>query len=163
MTTAANPRSFETHQGHARPKSRRAAWHIGAALVVVLLLIPLVHFIYHRKIETFALTWYPNDSYRPALHLPKVGDNGEPSVVLVRRSGLMDCFDVLYSQELDRLLRSTPSRQVNTTYRISYRFGRPIWIEVLDVNGLGPTVSTSRYTVVGASYRTGNVSPGECF
>jgi hypothetical protein len=145
-----------------RSKSRRNAWRIGTALVAVLLLIPLAHFIYHRKVETFALTWYPGDSYRPALGLPKVGDHGEPRVVLVRRSGLIDCFDVLYSQELEGLLQTSP-RQVNITYRISYRFGRPIWIEVLDVAGLGPAVSTSRYTVVGASYRTGDVKPEGCF
>ena len=79
----------------------------------------------------------------------------------MRRSGQIECFDVLYSRELKELMEASPSRRAEMTYRVRYRF-RPFWIETLDVAGLGIEPSRSPYTVQGV-HRNGNVSPGECF
>jgi hypothetical protein len=133
-----------------------------AALATLLLLIPAAHFVYHTRAKTFSLTYFPDNLYPPAGALPTADEHGGPRVVLVRRAGQVECFDVYYSQKLKQLLEATAAGRIQIVYRVSYRFGRPFWIETMDVGGLGIEPVTSRYTVKG-TYRTGKVSPGECF
>jgi len=128
---------------------------IGIAVVAI------VFFGYYTKTETFWLSYFPDDSYQPASGLPRVDGQGRPKVVMVRRSGQTECFDVFYSRNLKELLESSPSQRAAITYRVRYRL-RPFWIETVDVAGLGIEPSTSPYTVRGA-YRTGRVDPCECF
>ncbi len=128
---------------------------IGIAVVCI------VFFGYYTKTEIFWLSYFPDDSYQPASSLPRVDGQGQPKVVMVRRSGQIECFDVFYSRNLKELLESSPSRRAAITYRVRYRL-RPFWIETLDVAGLGIEPSTSPYTARGA-YRRGSVDPGECF
>ena len=129
---------------------------IGAAIVVY-----AIFFGYYTKTETFWLTYFPDNTYQPASNLPNVDGQGQPKVVMVRRSGQIECFDVLYSHKLKELLEASPSRSATITYRVRYRL-HPLWIETVDVAGLGIEPSTSPYTVRGA-YRKGNVGPAECF
>ena len=133
-----------------------------AAVAAIILLVPAARFVYHTETETFSLTYFPGDSYTPVRPLPAADEHGEPRVVLVRRAGDIECFDVFYSQELKDLLQGAPSGRVSVTYRVRYRFGHPFWVETLDVAGLGIKPSTSRYGTQG-SYRAGNVSPAGCF
>jgi hypothetical protein len=112
--------------------------------------------------ETFQLTYFPANTYQPTSALPAVDEQGRPKVVLVRRVGQIECHDVFYSQELKDLLERTPLHQAQVTYRVNYRFGRPFWIETLDVAGLGVGPITQGPSVSG-SFRTGDVPPGNCF
>jgi len=129
---------------------------IGTAIVVC-----TIFFGYYTRTKTFWLTYFPDNTYKPASNLPNVDGEGQPKVVMVRRSGQIECFDVLYSRKLKELLEASPSRRAAITYRVRYRL-HPYWIETLDVAGLGIEPSTSPYAVRGA-YRNGNVGPGECF
>jgi len=133
-----------------------------AAVAAIILLVPAARFVYHTKIETFSLTYFPGDSYFPVRPLPTADEHGEPRVVLVRKAGYIECFDIFYSRELKDLLQGTPSGRVGVTYRVRYRFSHSFWVETLDVAGLGIKPSTSRYATQG-SYRAGNVSPAGCF
>ena len=148
-----------------RPGGRRIrtglAYAIFAAIAVIAL-VPISWFVYHTRTESFALTYFPGDSYASARNFPTVDERGEPRVVLVRKVGEIECFDVFYSQKLKDLLQASSSGQVRVNYRVFYRFGHPFWIETLGVAGLGIEATTSRYAVKG-SRRTGNTSPGECF
>jgi hypothetical protein len=129
--------------------------------LIAMAVVYLVFFGYYTKTETFWLSYFPDDTYQPASTLPRVDGQGRPKVVMVRRLGQIECFDVFYSRNLKELLESSPSKRVTITYRVRYRL-RPFWIETLDVAGLGVEPSTSPYTARGA-YRMGNVGPGECF
>ena len=129
---------------------------IGTAVVVY-----AIFFGYYTRTKTFWLTYFPDNTYQPASNFPNVDGQGQPKVVMVRRSGQIECFDVFYSRKLKELLEASPSRRAAITYRVRYRL-HPFWIETLDVAGLGIEPSTSPYTVRGA-YRNGNVGPGECF
>jgi len=128
---------------------------IGTAIVVY-----AIFFGFYTRTKRFWLTYVPDNAYQPASNLPNVDEQGQPKVVMVRRSGQIECFEVFYSRELKGLLDASPSQRAVITYKVSYRF-HPFWIETLDVAGLGFEPSTSPYTVRGA-YRKGN-DPGECF
>jgi hypothetical protein len=130
---------------------------IGAAIVVYALL-----FGHYTRTKTFWLTYFPENAYQPASNLPDIDGQGQPKVVMVRRSGQIECFDVFYSRKLKELLDASPSRRATITYRVRYRL-HPFWIETVDVAGLGIEPTTSPYTVVGGAYRNGNIGPGECF
>jgi hypothetical protein len=132
-----------------------------ATVVGTVLAVFLIFFGYYSRTETFWLTYFPDDTYPPASNLPNVDGQGQPKVVMVRRSGQIECFDVFYSHKLKELLEANPSQRAAITYRVRYRL-RPLWIETLDVAGLGIQPSTSPYSVRGA-YRKGNVDPGNCF
>ena len=129
---------------------------IGAAIVVY-----VIFFGYYTRTQTLWLTYFPDNTYRPASSLPYVDGRGQPKVVMVRRSGQIECFDVFYSRKLKELLEATHSARATITYHVRYRL-HPFWIETLDVAGLGIEPSTSPYSVRGA-YRNGSVNPGNCF
>ena len=129
---------------------------IGAAIIFY-----AIFFGYYARTKTFWLTYFPNNTYQPTSNFPDVDGQGQPKVVLVRRSGQIECFDVYYSRKLKELLEATPSQRAAITYRVKYRL-HPFWIETLDVAGLGIEPGTSPYTVRG-THRNGNVDPGECF
>jgi hypothetical protein len=131
------------------------------ALIATAVVLYAIFFGYYTRTKTFWLTYFPDNTYQPASNLPNFDGQGNPKVVMVRRSGQIECFDVFYSRKLQELLKASPSRSVAITYRIRYRL-HPFWVEPLDVAGLGIEPSTSPYTVRGA-YRSGNVGPGECF
>jgi hypothetical protein len=131
------------------------------ALVGIAVVVYAIFFGYYTRTKTFWLTYFPDNTYQPARNLPNVDGQGQPKVVMVRRSGQIECFDVFYSRKLKELLEASPSRGAAITYRVRYRL-HPFWIETLDVAGLGIEPSTSPYTVRGV-YRNGNVGPGECF
>jgi hypothetical protein len=133
---------------------------IAALLVVGLLLV--FAFGYRTKIETVSLTYFADNTYRPTSDLPELDGQGRPKVVMVRKSGLTECFDVLYSRKLRELMQSSPSRQAAITYRVRYRMGHPFWIETLDVAGLGVEPATSPASVRGA-FRLGNQFVADCF
>jgi hypothetical protein len=135
-------------------------WYI-TALIGTAVVVYAIFFGYYTRTETFWLTYFPDNTYQPASNLPNVDGQGQPKVVMVRRSGQIECFDVFYSRKLKELLQASPSRSAAITYRVSYRL-HPFWIETLDVAGLGIEPSTSPYTIRGA-HRSGNVAPGECF
>ena len=162
MTLPGQPKTIKSSGNRREPRLLRKLGYSIAALAAIVLLVPAARFIYHTKTETFSLTYFPGNTYAPVRDLPGVDEHGEPRVVLVRRKGQMECFDVFYSQKLNDLLEANPSRRVNITYRVFYRFGRPFWIETLDVAGLGIEPDISRFSVQG-SHRTGNTKPGECF
>jgi hypothetical protein len=132
-----------------------------AAVMGAAVLAYLALFGYYTRTETFWLTYFPDDTYQPASNLPDLDALGQPKVVMVRRSGQTECFDVFYSRKLKEFLESSPSRQARITYQVRYRL-HPFWIETIDVAGLGIEPSASPSTVRGA-YRKGNVAPGECF
>jgi hypothetical protein len=141
-----------------------AKWKGGgyfAAVIGTAIVVYAIFFGYYTKTETFWLTYFPDNTYQPASNLPNVDGQGQPKVVMVRRSGQIECFDVFYSRRLEELLEASPSRRAAITYRVRYRL-HPFWIETLDVAGLGIEPGTSPYTVQGA-HRNGNVGPGECF
>jgi len=116
---------------------------------------------YYTRTKIFWLTYFPDDTYQPARTFPNVDGRGEPKVVMVRRSGQIECFHVFYSGKLKELLEASPSRRATVTYRVRYRL-HPVWIETLDVAGLGIEPGTSPYTVQGSN-RNGDVGPGTCF
>ncbi len=141
-----------------------AKWKRGgyfAAATGTAIVVYAIFFGYYTRTETFLLTYFPENTYQPASNLPNVDGQGQPKVVMVRRSGQIECFDVFYSRKLKDLLEASPSRRAAITYRVRYRL-HPFWIEILDVAGLGIEPSTSPYSVQGA-HRNGNVGPGECF
>ena len=129
---------------------------IGAALVVY-----VIFFGYYTRTKTFWLTYFPDNTYQPASSLPSVDGRGQPKMVMVRRSGQIECFDVFYSGKLKERLEANHSERTTITYQVRYRL-HPIWIETLDVAGLGIEPSTSPYSVRGA-FRNGNVNPENCF
>ena len=132
-----------------------------AAVIGTAIVVCAIFFGYYTRTKTFWLTYFPDNTYQPASNLPNVDGQGQPKVVMVRRSGQIECFDVFYSRKLKELLEASPSRRAAITYRVRYRL-HPFWIETLDVAGLGIEPSTSTYTARGA-YRNGNVGPEECF
>ena len=132
------------------------------ALVGTVVIVWLILFGYRTRTETFWLTYFPDNTYQPTGNLPNVDGKGQPKVVMVRKSGQIECYDVFYSRKLREFLESSSSRGASITYRVRYRLGRPFWIETLDVAGLGIEPSTSPYSVQGA-YRQGEVGPGSCF
>jgi len=132
------------------------------ALVGTVAIVWLILFGYRMRTEIFWLTYFPDNTYQPTGNLPNVDGKGQPKVVMVRKSGQIECFDVFYSRRLRELLEASSSRRASITYRVRYRLGRPFWIETLDVAGLGIEPSTSPYSVRGA-YRQGKVGPGSCF
>jgi len=141
-----------------------AKWKRGgyfAAVIGTAVVVYVIFFGYYARTETFWLTYLPDNTYQPASNLPNVDGQGQPKVVMVRRSGQVECFDVFYSRKLKERLEANPSRRAAITYRVRYRL-HPFWIETPDVAGLGIEPGTSPYTVRGA-YRNGNVGPGECF
>ena len=141
-----------------------AKWKCGgyfAAVIGTAIIVYAIFFGYYTRTKSFWLTYFPGNTYQPASNLPNVDAQGQPKVVMVRRSGQIECFDVFYSRRLKELLEAGPSRRASVTYRVRYRL-HPFWIETLDVAGLGIEPSTSPYTVRGA-YRRGNLAPGECF
>jgi hypothetical protein len=141
-----------------------AKWKRGgyfAAVIGTAVVVYVIFFGYYARTETFWLTYLPDNTYQPASNLPNVDGQGQPKVVMVRRSGQVECFDVFYSRKLKEQLEANPSRRAAITYRVRYRL-HPFWIETPDVAGLGIEPGTSPYTVRGA-YRNGNVGPGECF
>lgn len=160
--TMTRPGEFRTRNSTPERPFRTRLTYTTIVVVALTALVPLAWWVYHTRTESFELTYFPDDTYAPARNLPTVDDRGQPRVVLVRKAGQIECFDVFYSQKLMDLLRTTPNRQITAKYRVFYRFGHPFWIETLDVAGLGIEPSTSRYTV-GGSYRTGDADPGECF
>jgi hypothetical protein len=141
-----------------------AKWKRGgyfAAVIGTAVVVYVIFFGYYARTETFWLTYLPDNTYQAASNLPNVDGQGQPKVVMVRRSGQVECFDVFYSRKLKEQLEANPSRRAAITYRVRYRL-HPFWIETPDVAGLGIEPGTSPYTVRGA-YRNGNVGPGECF
>lgn len=140
-------------------KHRRIVWSVG--LFGAAIVIYVVFFGYYTKTETFWLTYFPNNTYQPTSDFPNVDGSGQPKVVMVRRAGQIECYDVFYSRKLKELLETGSSRRVEITYRVRYRL-RPFWVEPLDVAGLGIEPSTSPYSVRG-TYRKGTVDPGKCF
>ena len=141
-----------------------AKWKRGgyfAAVIGTAMIVYAIFFGSYTRTKTFWLTYFPDDTYQPANNLPDVDGLGQPKVVMVRRSGQIECFDVFYSRKLKELLEASPSRRAAITYRVWFRL-HPFWIETLDVAGLGIEPSTSPYSVQG-THRNGNVGPGECF
>jgi hypothetical protein len=136
--------------------------YVAAILAGIAVVVLLVLFGYRTRTETLSLTYFPDNTYQPASNLPDVDERGQPKVVMVRRSGQADCFDVFYSNKLREFMEAAPSRQAAITYRIRYRMGRPFWVETLDVAGLGAEPTASPYSVRGA-YRTGDVGVRNCF
>jgi hypothetical protein len=132
-----------------------------AVIGIAIVLIYAGFFGYYTRTRTFSLTYFPDNTYMPTKSLPNFDGRGEPKVVMVRRSGPIECFDVFYSHQLKQLLEAGSSGSASITYRVRYRF-HSFWIETLDVAGLGIEPSTSPYGVRGA-YRNGNVDPGDCF
>ena len=139
-----------------RKRSVHFAIVTGAAIIVY-----AIFFGYYARTKTFWLTYFPDNTYQPASSLPNVDGQGQPKVVMVRRSGQIECFDVFYSRKLKELLEASPSHRATVTYRVRYRL-HPFWIETLDVAGLGVEPTTSPYSAKGA-HRSGNAAPGECF
>jgi len=135
--------------------------YLAAVIGITIVLIYASFFGYYTRTKIFSLTYFPDNTYKPASSLPNVDGRGEPKVVMVRRSGPVECFDVFYSRKLKELLEASSSGSAAITYRVRYRF-HPFWIETIDVAGLGIEPSTSPYTVRGA-YRNGNVDPEGCF
>jgi hypothetical protein len=131
------------------------------AVIGTAIIIYTIFFGYYARTKTFWLTYFPDNTYQPASNLPDVDGQGQPKVVLVRRSGQIECFDVYYSRKLKELLEASPSQRAAITYRVKYRL-HPVWVETLDVAGLGIEPTASPYSVQGA-HRNGNVGPGECF
>jgi hypothetical protein len=140
-------------------KKKRVLLILG--IVTVVGVVYTLFFGYYTRTKIFWLTYFPNDTYQPASSLPSVDGLGQPKVVMVRRSGQVECFDVFYSRKLKELMEASPSRRAAITYRVKYRL-QPFWIETLDVAGLGIEPTISPYTVRG-TYRNGNVGPGACF
>ncbi len=144
---------------------RMAKWkrsgYLAGVLGIAIALIYVSLFGYYTRTKTFLLTYFPDNTYKPANSLPNVDGRGEPKVVMVRRSGSIECYDVFYSQKLKARLEANPSLRAAITYRVRYRF-HPLWIETLDVAGLGNEPGMSPYTVQGTS-RPGDVDHGECF
>jgi hypothetical protein len=136
--------------------------YVTACLAGITVVVLLVLFGYRTRTETLSLTYFPDNAYQPTSNLPEVDGRGQPKVVMVRRSGQIECFDVFYSRKLREFMEAAPSRQAAITYRVRYRMGRPFWIETLDVAGLGAEPAMSLYGVRGV-YRTGNVGAGNCF
>ena len=118
-------------------------------------------FLFKSRTETLQLWYFPGSSYAPTNELAPLDEQGRPKVVLVRKAGQVECFDVFYSQKLQQSLEREPSKPAHVTYRVSYRFGKSFWIETLDVAGLGIEPITNRN--ISGSFRTGGVSPGDCF
>jgi hypothetical protein len=141
------------------PKSKRI-WYL-SAVIATSIAVYAIFFGYFPRTKTFWLTYFPENTYQPASGLPNVDGRGQPKVVMVRRSGQVECFDVFYSRKLKELLEASPSKGAEITYRVRYRL-HPFWIETLDVAGLGIEPSTSPYTVRG-EYRKGSAGPGDCF
>jgi hypothetical protein len=166
MTITGRPTSFESDRSRRQPRFGgmigSKVGYVIATLVGIILLIMAARFVYHTRIETFFLTYFPGNNYAAARDLPTFDERGEPRIVLVRTAGHIECFDVYYSLGLWNLLQANPSSRVRVTYRVRYRFGHPFWIETLDVAGLGVEPTTSRFSMRG-SRREGNVSPAECF
>jgi hypothetical protein len=141
-----------------------AKWKRGGdvAAVTGTVLVACVIFLgYYSRTKTYWLTYFPDNTYPPASSFPNADGQGQPKVVMVRRSGQIECFDVFYSRKLKELLEASPSRRAPITYRIKYRL-HPFWIETLDVAGLGIEPSTSPYSLQG-THRNGDVAAGECF
>lgn len=139
-------------------------WKRGSYFAVVLgtaIVVYVIFFGYYTRTKTYWLTYFPDNTYQPANYLPAIDGQGQPKVVMVRRSGQIECFDVFYSRKLKELLEARPSRGAAITYRVRYRL-HPFWIETSDVAGLGIEPSTSPYTIRG-TYRNGNVGPDNCF
>ena len=134
-----------------------------AKVVLVLTIVALsflAHFVHHKKRVTYRMTWYPGNTYKPARDIPETNPfrarptYGEPKVVLVREANGIQCYEVYYSRKLEKLLEDTPSRQVSVTFLVSYRFGKPYWIEPVDTAGLGTRV---------VEEFGGQLGHGECF
>jgi hypothetical protein len=102
--------------------------------LVAFLVISLIYFAHHKRIESFYYRWYPDNTYPPAKQFPDVV-KGSPKVVLVRKVGSLECFEIYYSSELDALLKNDPARLIKIKYRVSVRFGRAYWIETLETEG----------------------------
>jgi len=136
-------------------------WGYLVAVIGTAIVVYAIFFGYYTRTKTFWLTYFPDNTYQPASNLPNVDGQGQPKVVMVRRSGQIECFDVFYSRKLKERLEASPARGATITYQVRYRL-HPFWIETVDVAGLGIEPSTSPYTVRGA-YRNGNAGPGECF
>ena len=129
-----------------------AKWKRGgyfAAVIGTAAVVYAIFFAYYARTETFWLTYFPDNTYQPASNLSNVDGQGQPKVVMVRRSGQIECFDVFYSRKLKELLEASSSRRAAITYRVRYRL-HPFWIETLDVAGLGIEPATSPYSVQGA-------------
>jgi hypothetical protein len=87
-----------------------AKWKRGgyfAALIGTTIIVYAIFFGYYTRTRIFWLTYFPDNSYRPASNLPSVDGQGEPEVVMVRRSGQIECFDVFYSRKLEELLEAS--------------------------------------------------------
>lgn len=143
---------------------RVAKWKQGGYIGPVIgtgIVIYAIFFGYYTRTKTFWLTYFPDNVYQPASNLPSGDGERQPKVVMVRRSGRIECFDVFYAHKLKELLEASPTQRAAITDRVRYRL-HPFWIETLDVAGLGIEPLTRPYTVRGA-YRNGEVGPGACF
>jgi hypothetical protein len=110
----------------------------------------------HAKRMSFVLSWAPGDSYAPARIFRSTSPNGEPKVVLVRRTKNLECFEVHYSQALENTLKKIPSHEITATYEVRFRFGRSYWISDVDLGGFGNQPIT-QYDV------SGQQGQGDCF
>jgi hypothetical protein len=76
--------------------ARMAKWKRGGyfAALIVAIVVYAIFFGYYTRTKTFPLTYFPDNTYQPASNLPNVDGQGQPKVVMVRRSGRIECFDV---------------------------------------------------------------------
>src|SRR5215469_5539457 len=76
------------------------------AFYVALLAVALVSFffLFKSRTETLWLWYLPGNSYAPTNELASVDEQGRPKVVLARKVGQVECFDVFYSQKLQQSL-----------------------------------------------------------
>lgn len=98
----------------------------------MLLALAFLYAAHHTRTESFYYRWYPDESYVPTRQSPEFDLKGNPKVVLVRTVGSLECYEVYYSRELERLVKENPAQPIKVTFRVSVRFGWPYWIETLE-------------------------------
>jgi uncharacterized membrane protein YphA (DoxX/SURF4 family) len=67
-----------------------AKWKRGgyfAAVIGTAILGYAILFGYYTRIKTFLLIYFPENTYQPASNFPNVDGQGQPKVVMVRKSG----------------------------------------------------------------------------
>ena len=81
--------------------ARMAKWKRSGYLAFVIgMAIALIYvslFGYYTRTKTFWLTYFPGNTYKPANRLPNVDGRGPTKVVMVRRSGAIECYNIFYS------------------------------------------------------------------
>ncbi len=129
--------------------------NIVATLVITALAACVAYFVYHVRHVTFVLQWFNATETSIGSDLPDKDPFGRPKTIILARSrNGITCYTAYYSEELKQFLNSSKLQSVHVTYRISYRFGKPFWIQQTDIEHRG-NIAAPEYM--------GQSADGECF